>query len=110
MLSHTYGIAPFFKGVEKCGHNFGAQQILTLYCVDLQYSSKYRYLCVLSFDITFYFFIDITIAKLSATKVRFLKNLEVSLLSKDRYLSTMKCMLFKIYMWVYRGGPVLWLF
>ena len=41
----------------------------TLYCVDLMYSTKYRYLCVLSFDI----FIDITIAKLSAAKIRFLK-------------------------------------
>ena len=48
----------------------------TLDCVDLtySYSSKYRYLCVLSFnDIKKKNFIDITIAKLSAAKVRFLK-------------------------------------
>ena len=58
----------------------------TLYCVDLMYSSKYRHLCVLSFDITFVY-IYITIAKLSAAKVRFLKK---SRLSKDSYLPTIK--------------------
>ena len=48
-------------------------QACTLGCVDLMYSSKCKYLCVLSFDINF-FSIDITIAKLPAAKVRFLKK------------------------------------
>ena len=82
----------------------------TLHCVDLMYSSKYRYLCVLSFDIKFVFS-DITIATLSATKVRFLKKSR-DLFAKQGWVSPRykSVMLFYIYTWAYRGGPILWLF
>ena len=41
--------------------NLELNRFCTLYCMDLMCSSKYRYLCLLSFDIKFVFFMDITI-------------------------------------------------
>ena len=64
-------------------------KFFTLYHLDLMCSSKYRHLCVLSFDIKC-FLIDITIAKLSAAKVRFLKIQRSLLPSKDRKCYTIQ--------------------